>query len=51
MEIKWLMIGFACLVAAMSIPASMSEYSKSQCRVEVAKVPTRTAEDIAKICK
>ena len=51
MEMKWLMIGLACMMVGSSAAISVAEFSKTQCRIELAKVPTRTAEDIVKICR
>ena len=50
MEHKWYMIMVAVVIAAMMAGASVAEYGKSQCQLELGKAG-RSAEDIAKICR
>ena len=50
MEHKWYMIMVAVVVAAMMAGASVAEYGKSNCQLELGKAG-RSAEDIKQICR
>lgn len=47
---KWLAICIMGLVVGMFSPVMVSEYGKSQCRIEAVKV-NKSAAEIKEICK
>lgn len=49
MELKWVMIGFAACMIAISIDHAVSQDSQNQCK-QVYATSNRTAEEIIKIC-
>lgn len=49
MEIKWIMISAALIFCAMFAGIGVSEYNKSQCRIEAIKAGM-DAESIVKTC-
>jgi len=50
MDLKWLMIAWATIMACMFASAAYEAHAKSQCRTAFAQT-TKTSAEIAEICK
>lgn len=49
MEVKWIAICVIAFAAAMMAPVTISEYTRSQCKVSYSQ-SDKTADEIIKIC-
>jgi len=50
MEMKWYCIAVAVVISVVSISEAVDKWQHNQCKIELAKSTTKTAEQIEAVC-